>query len=346
MKTKIFKLIACTLIGAASQSANAIEGGSSLLWAEHPYLIESNCTGSVLAGKFVLLAGHCGASVDNPFPRQVNLSNGESMMPTARNAQPYYNKSGAWGGGADVAIWTLPKSAPMDKVVFIADLNNPVSSVNIGDKVSFMGFGQDDNTPRLGQAFNTVTIKYPEIIIYEDPLAHSVPGDSGAPVLNASNKIIGVNYAASGSIDSITGRYNQNGVDLHFVKDWLLESINSWHSATELKFTGTKTIDVQSLHVNNLDMATSWNAGTLTTGGVTVTGGTCVTDGEVKPFGMCTLELDATTKQGFVNLDTGNKITINRTVKVKPTPDGGSSGGSFGFASILGLLTLLLRRKC
>ncbi|SHO23829.1 Putative uncharacterized protein [Moritella viscosa] len=350
MKTNILSLLSLSIISTFSASTYAVEGGTSLTWSEHPYLIESQCTGTVIAGKYVLLAGHCAASVDSPFPRQVNLSNGNDMMPTARNAKPYYNVDGSWGGGADVAIWTLPSTAPMDKVVFIAELNDAASTVNIGDNVSFMGFGQDDNTPRLGQAFNTVTIKYPEIIVYEDAVAHSVPGDSGAPVFNTDNKIIGVNYAGGGTIDPGTGRYDQSGVDLHFVKNWLLETIDRWHSATELKLTGTQTLDVQSLHVNDVDMASRWNDGSLTTGDVSVTGGTCVTDGVVAPFGMCTLEITSLGGEGKIALEEGNEITLNRVIKPtpKPTPqpDSGSSGGSFGFASILGLLALLWCRKC
>lgn len=344
MKKHTLSLLALSLAGTFTTPTYAVEGGTALSWADHPYLIESQCTGTVLGGQYVLLAGHCGASVYSPFPRQVNLSNGESVMPTARNADPYYNVSGAWAGGADVALWTLPSTAPMDKVLFVADLNDAASTVTLGDKVSFMGFGQDDNTPRLGKAFNSVVKTYPEIFIYGDPVGHSVPGDSGAPVSNADNKMVGVNYAGDGSIDPMTGMYEQSGVNLHFVKDWLLQNINRWHSATEIKFTGDKTIEVQSLHVNDIDMATRQNNGTLTTGDVTVTGGTCVTDGAVTPFGMCTLELKSGAGEGKVILEDGNEITVNRAPKPEhkpePKPDNGGSGGggSFGWIALFGLL--------
>jgi hypothetical protein len=271
------------------------------------------------------------------------------LMPTHR--ETLYDPSLPVSEFADVALWTLPSTAPMDKVLFVADLNDAASTVNLGDKVSFMGFGQDDNTPRLGQAFNTVINTYPETFIYGDPIAHSVPGDSGAPVSNVDNKIIGVNYSATGSIDPVTGRYDQNGVNLHFVKDWLLQNINRWHSATEITFTGDKTIEVQSLHVNDVDMATRQNNGTLTTGDVTVTGGTCVTDGAVAPFGMCTLELKSGAGEGNVILEDGNAITINRAPEPDPKPDpkpdngGSGGGGSFGFLSLMGLLGLAWRRK-
>ena len=350
MKTNVLSLLSLSIIGTFSASTYAVEGGTSLTWSEHPYLTESLCTGTVIAGQYMLIAGHCGASVDNPFPLEVHLSNGTSIMPTRR--EHLYDPALPVSKFADVAIWTLPSTAPMDKVVFIADLNDAASTVKIGDNISFMGFGQDDNTPRLGQAFNTVTKLGTSgmRITYEDAIAHSVPGDSGAPVFNTDNKIIGVNYAAGGTIDPGTGRYDQNGVNLHFVKNWLLETIDRWHSATELKLTGTQTFDVQSLHVNDVDMASRWNDGSLTTGDVSITGGTCVTDGVVAPFGMCTLEITSSGGEGKIALEEGNDITLNRVIKPTPKPippsDSGSSGGSFGFASILGLLALLWRRKC
>ncbi|MGF1873638.1 trypsin-like serine protease [Photobacterium indicum] len=324
----------------------AVEGGTTLNWDEHPYLIESDCTGTIFAGKYVLLAGHCGASVSNPFPRTVNLSNGENMMPTSRNGEPFDNDSGAWGGGVDVAIWTLPSTIPMDNVAFLADLNmvNPT----LDDDVSFIGFGQDDNTPRLGQAYNHIIKQWDTIFVYGDPIAHSVPGDSGAPLFNTDNKIIGVNYSGSGSIYTPSGMYEQNAIDLRVAKDWLLTNINRWHSATELTFTGTKTIDVQSLHVDPVIMETRLNNGILTTGDVSVTGGSCVDGTSIEPFGMCTLELSSAGGEGKVILEDGNDITVNRVEVVEPVEpptSGGDSGGSMGWLSLLGLFGAAGLRK-
>jgi len=356
MKYKHLKLpiiISASLISTLSSTASATEGGTDINWIDHSYIVESDCTGTVLAGKFIILAGHCGAWASNPFPRLVRFSNGDAMLPTSRNADPYYDKGGKYNGGVDTAIWTLPESAKMDKVIFIADLNDAAKNPKINDKVTVFGFGRDNNTAKLGKIESIITNITDAGITYSDAIQHTVPGDSGGPVLNGKNELISTHYSATGSIDPLTGMYDGSGANLVTVKDWLLESVNSWHSATELKFTGTKTIDVQSLHVDNVNMIDSWNAGTLTSGGVTVTGGSCVTKADVKPFGMCTLELEATTEQGFVNLDDDNKITINRTVKPEPEPepkpapntDSGKSGGSMGIFSLLALFGISLRRK-
>jgi len=329
MKVNVLSLLSLSLMSTFSASSYAVEGGTSLTWSEHPYLIETiGCTGTVLAGKFVLIAGHC-------INDYAILADG-----SRRNMIDRVKVD-----GVDIAVWTLDTKIPMDKAIFIANLNDDASIVNLDDKVSFMGFGQNDYTPRLGQAFNHVTdavfgdmgISYSDTI---NAIAYSVPGDSGAPVLNADNRVVAVNYSADGNPDG-----QQSGVNLRFVRDWLLQSVNSWHSVTELKFTGTKRIEVQSLHVLDTDLSERQNNGTLTTGDVEVTGGSCVTDGAV-PFGICILELSSNGGEGKVILEDGNEITINRVVTTPPTiqPDSGSSGGSMGAFSILALLAVSLRR--
>lgn len=349
---KQISLLALGITSLFPISSYAVEGGTSLSWAEHPYLVESQCTGTVIAGKYVLLAGHCGASTVDPFPRLVNFADGSTMMPIHRNAKPFDNKNNF----ADVAIWTLPDKVPMNTIVFIDDLNNPNTAPILGDKISFIGFGQqNDKTPRLSQGINSIIEEYPSIFIYGDAQAYSVPGDSGAPVFNLNekgqiDKIIGINYSGTGSTNTPTGLYEQNGVNLRFVKDWLLQSINAWHSPTELKFTGSNTIEIQSLHVNDTNLALRQNNGALSSGDVTVTGGSCITDGDVAPFGTCTLELSSTGSEGHIMLDDGNTITINRAPKPEPKPDpqpsnGGGSGGSMGYLSLLGLLVLAFKRK-
>ncbi|MFB1079561.1 trypsin-like serine protease [Photobacterium damselae] len=335
---KQISLLALGISSLFSVSSYAVEGGQDVKWVDYPYIVESNCTGTVLAGNKVLIAGHCGASVDNPFPRLVYLANGSDIMPTYRNSPQKI----------DVALWTLPSTVPMDKIAFIANLNDTTTLPQVGDTISFVGFGQYSHIPKLTKAINKITDILPEALIYGGALAHSVPGDSGAPVFNSNNRIIAVNYSGDGSIQE--GLYHQNGVNLRFVKDWLLEGVNAWHSPTELKFTGDKTIEIQSLHVKNANLATRQNDGTLTTGDVAVTGGSCVTDGEVSPFGTCTLELSSTGGEGHIMLDDGNTITINRAPKPEPKPDpqpsnGGGSGGSMGYLSLLGLLALAFKRK-
>lgn len=338
-------------IASLSSTAYAVEGGQDVSWQDYPYLVESQCTGTVLGGKYVLLAGHCGASVSSPFPRMVSLSNQTDIMPVTRNAE-LYKKTG--NDFVDIALWTLPQSVPTYKVAFIADLNAPETKVKLGNEISFIGFGRDNHIPKLGKAQTTVSWLIDNLsesarFDYDSKSTqgHSVPGDSGAPVLNANNRIIGINTVG---IPDQAGFFHNGGERLRKAKDWLLQNINAWHSPTELMFTGDNTLDIQSLHVNPTNLAERQNNGTLTTGDVSVTGGTCLTD-TIEPFGTCTLEMTAGQYEGKVILDDGNEITINRgkkpTPPIPPTPKdgGGSGGGSIGWLGLLGLLGCALRRK-
>ena len=331
-------------LASLSSTAYAVEGGQDVNWQDYPYLVYSHCTGTVLAGKYVLLAGHCGASVSSPFPRMVHLSNQTDVMPISRNAELFEKTDDDF---VDIALWTLPQSVPTDKVAFIADLNAPETKVELGDDISFIGFGRDNHIPKLGRAINTVTWMIDDLSesarFDYSGAAHSVPGDSGAPILNIYNNIIGVNTSGGSTTSS-------GGERLRKAKDWLLTNINTWHSPTELTFTGGNTIEIQSLHVNPTNLAERQNNGTLTTGDVSVTGGTCLTD-TIEPFGICTLEMKSGQYEGKVMLDDGNEITINRGKKPtppNPDPDGkdkDGGGGSIGWLGLLGLLAFAFKRK-
>ncbi|WP_305843258.1 trypsin-like serine protease [Photobacterium leiognathi] len=330
-------------IASLSSTVYAVEGGQDVNWQDYPYLVEVHgCTGTVLGGNKVLLAGHC---FWGTTPQQtLSLANGEAI--NGLSMKTLYDTDLPENEIVDVAIWTIEKNIPTSNIAFVADLNAPETKVELGDEISFIGFGRDNHIPKLGRAINTVTWMINDLSesarFDYSGTAHSVPGDSGAPILNIYNNIIGVNTSGGSTTSS-------GGERLRKAKDWLLQNINAWHSPTELMFTGDNTLDIQSLHVNPTNLAERQNNGTLTTGDVSVTGGTCLTD-TIEPFGTCTLEMTAGQYEGKVILDDGNEITINRgkkpTPPIPPTPkDGGSGGGSIGWLGLLGLLGCALRRK-
>lgn len=336
-------------LSSLSSTAYAVEGGQDVNWQDYPYLVYSHCTGTVLAGNKVLLAGHC-FNVDLNPQRTLSLANGDVM--NGVSMKTLYDTALPKNQIVDVAIWTIEKSIPTSKIAFVADLNALETKVELGDEISYLGFGRDNDIQKLGKAVNTV------IRIFDTDgssqfdysgTAHSVPGDSGAPVFNKNNRIVGINVADNGKTDD--GIKISSGERLRKAKDWLLTNIDAWHSPTELTFTGDNTIEIQSLHVNPTNLAERQNNGTLTTGDVSVTGGTCLTD-TIEPFGICTLEMTSGQYEGKVMLDDGNEITINRGKKPtppNPDPDGkdkdGGSGGSIGWLGLLGLLAFAFKRK-
>ena len=334
MKKRILNIaLAAAMV---SSSSWAVEGGDKLNWNDHQYLVESNCTGTIIGGRFVLFAGHCGAWESNPFPRAIKLSNGKSIMPSKRHAELYYE------GTDDVALWELNDIIPTNKVIYLNASDAPV----IGDSVYLMGFGRDNGIADLHGGFNTVSNVVETNVMYVDSIVHSVEGDSGAPVLNANSEIIAVN-AGSNTVEG-SGEYAQSGsmISAPVVKNWILNTVNGWHSETNFELVGQRTVELQSLHSQPTDLNELINAGTFTSGDVQVLGGSCITDGMVDAFQRCTLDVSSNGREGFVDL--GNyKITVNPHVELEPEPDGGhnnnggeSGGGSIGFIGmiVLGLL--------
>ena len=177
-------------------------------------------------------------------------------------------------------------------------------------------------------------------------LGHTEPGDSGGPILQ-NDRMVGIH---TNGIESADGVQRSTGYQIAPLRDFILSTINDWHSPTELKFTGAQTLEIQSLHVNDTNLADRWNANTLTTGDVTVTGGTCVTD-TIAPFGTCTLDITAGAQSGAIKLTDNNIVTINRAAIVEPDTggstdknNGGGGGGSFGWLGLLALSIFAARR--
>ena len=197
-------LLVLSITSLFSISSYAVEGGASISWDNYPYIVESQCTGTVLAGKYVMLAGHCALGA----LRSVNLSSGSSIMPIYRNT--LYNSDLSEAGYADIALWTLSNTAPMNKIAFIDDLNNATNTPQLNDEVTVIGFGQNDSVPRLGVITNYINWLSTNGmgIGYDNGAQQTTNGDSGAPIFNIDNRIIATHYSAGGQ-----------GVNLRFVKD-------------------------------------------------------------------------------------------------------------------------------
>ncbi|WP_305840286.1 GlyGly-CTERM sorting domain-containing protein [Photobacterium leiognathi] len=306
----------------AASSTFAIVGGVNVNESEYPqFLQDGGCSGTIVAGKYILTAAHCDKSSDTFIVHpnyQINL-------------------------GYDIALAKLTAAHPVNTVSFLSSIaeNNEDELIHMYGW-STGGLKRADLLTRSPDA----TIPIPLYLKFNGN-GHAEPGDSGAPIL-FNDKIIsvlsGIDVGSGEDNGAITSR-------IEYSRDFILSTINDWHSPTELKFTGNKTIEIQSLHVNNTNLALRQNNGSLSSGDVTVTGGSCITDGDVAPFGICTLEMKSGPYEGKVVLDDGNEITINRGKKPtppNPDPDGkgkGGGGGSLGWLTLLGLLGCALRRR-
>ncbi|MGR5187006.1 trypsin-like serine protease [Photobacterium damselae] len=369
------KLLLTSLITLASTPALAIEGGTTLNWAQHDNLVRMNCTGTIIGGKFVLTADHC----EWQGVRPVNLSNGNIVETIKINKPPFSENDN--NNYFDMGVWELIK-APLVQSF------NPLSmmSAAIGQQVNVIGFGEKQMTPR--NAIREIDFTYDSTYIakfIKQGLIES--GDSGGPTL-LGNEIVAVTVS---SIADANGADSSNHTRLDYpnARKFILDTVNGWHYPTVAKTTNGKAdIPIQSLFAENqgtgtIDLANiSYDIDTIDGQGTIEfkVDPQCkayelrdpnvpATPNDVKPFDLCTLHVTATNDNTYGVITLKNSaasggqdavITINPQAKPKPQPDNGGnsqnggtsqptnnggSGGSTGILTLIGLLGIALKRK-
>jgi len=320
---------------AFSNNSFAIKDGSPVNASNYPSLVEMNCTGTIIAGKWVLTAAHCTRDSAGGL-RPVNLvgstDNNRAVETLTQINHPHWESE-----GVDISLWGLRHHPDIDKIEFLS-----MTPVVEGDEIKIFGFGQ--TRQQLNSALQTAQ-KLPlapnDINLLDIGKGDTLSGDSGGPYIK-SNTLIGIHNSGNAWANGASG------TRLTYARDFILNTINGWHYptlATTATTGGKVTVEVQSLHMQSfVDNATY-------SGDVTITGGTC-SGATVEPFDTCTYEIESPNGyEGKVTLDDGQVITVNKGRKkpaspAQPAPsEGGSSGGSFGFLSLLGLLVMSRLRR-
>ncbi|MGL4476216.1 MAG: trypsin-like serine protease [Shewanella sp.] len=347
MKKSLLTMALATLLSPAM----AIENGQIESASAFPSLVEMNCTGTIIAGKWVLTAAHCSWPSSGGI-KPVNLvgaqTHGDSLI-----IDPLKDVVFNAGVASDIALWELSETPLFDKTLF---LSNDAVERNLNSTFTIYGFGQTQQQLHSATySIDNYLHEDPEILFLRAQSASIVvSGDSGSPYL-LNGKIVGITRAAAikEPPPGLEGE-NYHGTSasrISFAQDWILETVNAWHYPTIATVAAgqSKTIEVQSLHMNAVVDSAS-RTGDIE---IDIANSSCINGGaQIQPFDICTYTI--TSKDGYeATLDLGNdqRIVINKgkgPTVTPPTPEpeaGGSSGGSAGWLSLLGLLALAYRRK-
>ncbi|GLR76815.1 trypsin-like serine protease [Aliivibrio sifiae] len=304
------------LIMAISNNVYAITDGTAVDWNNYQDMVTMNCTGTLIAGKFILTAAHCDE------PDMIRFSDHTIVASTQRSDHPDWDLSGA---KVDVSLWSLQNSRKTTQIHYFSDLTK--NTVQDADTLTLFGFGSTSNAD-IPLHYATVNAEfdptYQQVIngLFTNQ-GQGVGGDSGGAWLNNNNEIVAINKSIYGTTTF--------GTNLHYADEFIRQTIDGWHYPTLANTSnGSATITVQSLHQNTVTDSA------YTSGDVQIIGGTCIENGEINSYDKCTYVIESQGGEGNLILGRSDEvIQINKPVPVIDNGSSSSDGGSFGLLSLL-----------
>lgn len=314
----------------SSASALAIVEGTPIDWSQHDNtVLFSGCTGTAIAGHYVLTAAHCR---NGSYIVDAAQKYNENFVLTLH---PHYVDKMI---SEDVAIATFKQPLSYQRIQFFKDLSTPTFVQD--ELITIDGFGGTNKMLSRAEfkLSNIYSVNYPfHIDAIQTGKASTTGGDSGSAWINSDNEIIGVHHGSSITSPDVIG-----GTDLHYARDFILETIDGWHYPTKATVNGRTTIEVQSLHLNG-GMDSAYVSGDVK---LLPNDSSCVAS-TLSPFERCTYTIESQGGEGQLYLSDREVININPVLaeEAPPSHSHEDEGGSVSLWSVMALTLLGLRRR-